>query len=78
MVSGRGGFHAGTDGGNVLIPCLCDPNVFSFLTYFFKFIIIIKPFKNIVYNVVLVSAIQQSDSLYIHIYSFSSSCHYRK
>lgn len=30
------GFHAGTDGDNVLIPCLCDPIVFSFLAYFFK------------------------------------------
>lgn len=34
-VWGGGGFHAGTDGDNVLILCLCDPIVFSFLTYFF-------------------------------------------
>ena len=30
------GFHAGTDGDNVLIPCLCEPIVFSFLAYFLK------------------------------------------
>ena len=60
--------------GTMLIALYTLPHLILFLKKFLFFTILFKIFIEIqlIYNVVLLSGVQQSDSV-IHIYSFSDS-----